>query len=542
MGAGSRPYPSAFAAAVQDALAQPLASTPVPVLSYGMRAKVDSIVLSGRGLTPATIVEIARAGRGVALDPAALTRMGEGRQVIEAALDSGAPVYGLTTGLGARATQSLPREVLEEFSRLTLRGRSHALGPPLPRAAVRAAMVVRLNGLLLGGAGASSRVVEALANALNASLTPVVPAFGSIGAGDLCLLAHIGLALIGEGEMDLGGTAMPAAKALEKAGLKALELGPKDGLATCNASSVSAGIGALALHDVSEVWDLANIAAALSYEGFRANVSSLDERLARLRPQPGQAETATAMRALLEGGDLFTPGAARRVQDPLSLRCVAQVHGALRATLDFTAPALDAEVNGDSSNPAVLIEDKEVLSTGNFHTPLLAIAFDSISRACAQVAHLGLARMSKLLLERLSDLPANLSPRGSTRSGLAPVMKPAEALVAEIEHQAQPVRGGLSLSADGVEDHMTHAPQAVQKLGKIAEPMRLLIAAELMVAAQAAEMRGGIRLGPRMRHVLQEVRARVAPLDDDRPLSGDIARLETELLATGLLSRDVNRL
>lgn len=505
-----------------------------------MEGKEDSIALNGHALTPAAIARIARAGQRVALDPAAMKRMAVARQAIEKALETGAPVYGLTTGLGSRATQSLPREVLEEFSRLTLRGRSHALGPPLPRAAVRAAMAARLNGLLLGAAGASPRVAQALADALNAGLTPVVPAMGSIGAGDLCLLAHIGLALIGEGEMEVGGTVMPAAKALEKTGLKALELGPKDGLALCNASSVSAGIGALALHDAREVWDLANIAAALSYEGFRANPSPLDDRLARLRPQPGQAEAAAAMRLLLEGGELFTPGAARRLQDPLSLRCVAQVHGALHAVMEFAAQALDAEINGDSSNPAVLAADGEILSTGNFHTPLLAIAFDAVSQACLQVAHLGLARISKLLLARLSDLPANLSPRGVTRSGFAPLMKPAEALIAEIEHQAQPVRGGLSLSADGVEDHMTHAPQAVGKLTRIAEPMRLLIATELTIASQAVEMRGAIQLGPRMRHVLREVRALVAPLDDDRPLSGDIARLEATLLASGRLSRGVN--
>lgn len=504
-----------------------------------MQNQSHATALNGHDLAPAAVAAIAREDRPIALAPEALARMAAARQVIERALDSGAPVYGLTTGLGARVGHRLPREALAEFSRLTLRGRGHAMGAPLPREAVRATMAVHLNGLLLGGAGAAPGVAESLCGLLNAGLTPVVPSIGSIGAGDLCLLAHIGLAMIGEGEIELDSTVLPAAEALRQAGLAPLELGPKDGLAICNASSASAGIGALALHDVVQAWTQVNIAAALSYEGFRANVSTLDDRLVRLRPQPGQIETAAAMRDLLQGGALLEPGAARRLQDPVSLRCVPQVHGALHAALDFARPVLASEINGDSSNPAVLPGDGEVLSNGNFHTPLLAIAFDTVAQACAQVAHLSLARLSKLLLERMTGLPANLSRHDATRSGFAPIVKPAEALVAEIAFLAQPVRGGLSLSADGVEDHMTHALQAAQKLMKIAELMRLLIAAELLVAAQAVDLRGELRLGPRMRRIQESVRALAAPLDDDRSLSRDVARIEAELLKTGKLGREV---
>ena len=376
--------------------------------------RTDAIYLNGHNLTPENITAVARGGRPVAIEAAARGRMAEARRVIEQALEGGTPVYGLTTGLGARVGHRLPRESQAEFSRLTLRGRGQALGPPMPREAVRAAMAVRLNGLLIGGAGATPRVAEALCDLLNAGLTPVVPSIGSVGAGDLCLLAHVGLALIGEGEIETQDKVLPAGEALHQAGLTPLELGPKDGLAICNASSVSAGLGALALNDIDGVWRQVNIAAALSYEAFRANVTTLDDRVLRLRPQPGQIETAAAIRTLLEGGGL-TPGTARRLQDPVSLRCVPQVHGALHAALEFARPVLDAELNGDSSNPAVLAQDNEVLSNGNFHTPLLAIALDTVSQACAQVAHLALARISKLLLPRMTDLPANLSPHDATR-------------------------------------------------------------------------------------------------------------------------------
>ncbi|RMD65181.1 MAG: histidine ammonia-lyase, partial [Alphaproteobacteria bacterium] len=259
----------------------------------------------------------------------------------------------------------------------------------------------------------------------------------------------------------------------------------------------------------------------------------------------GQGEAAAAIRALLAGGALCEPGAARRLQDPLSLRCIAPVHGALRAAIAFAEPALAAELNGDSSNPVVLPEEGAlgggtILSTANFHTPLVAIAFDALSQACAQVAHLALARASKLLSAPLSDLPATLSPRGTTRSGFAPALKPVEALVAEIEHLALPVRGGTSVSADGVEDHMTHAPLAVHKLAQIVQRLRLVLAVELMIAAQAVDLRGPVRLGFATAAIHAAVRRVVPPLDDDRPLSADIMHLEATLLADGALLRTID--
>ncbi|MFQ5467242.1 MAG: aromatic amino acid lyase, partial [Kiloniellaceae bacterium] len=387
------------------------------------------IILTGQDLNLESLAAIARDGRAVAIDHGARARMARGRAIVERHLADQRPVYGLTTGLGSRAVERLPRDALAEFSRLTVRGRSHALGQPLARESVRAIMAARLNGLLQGGAGADPAVADALAASLNAGLSPVVPSIGSVGAGDLCLLAHIGLALIGEGEIEADGAVLPAAQALARAGLAPLVLGPKDGLAICNASAASAGVGALALHDAGEIWRLANLAAALSLEGFRGNPGPLDARLAALRPQPGQAESAADIRAHLAGGALREPGAARRLQDPLSLRCVAPVHGALWAALAFAEPALSAELNGDASNPAVLLDDDEILSTGNFHTPLLTVAFDAVAQACAQVAQLALARTAKLLVARLSDLPANLSRPGPARSGFAPALQPVEALV-----------------------------------------------------------------------------------------------------------------
>ncbi len=499
----------------------------------------EALALTGRDLTPADLVAIARQSRPVAIAPEAAERLARSRAVVERHVAEDRPVYGLTTGLGPRVTHRLTREEMAEFSRLTVLARSVALGPPLPEAAVRAMMAVRLNGLLAGGAGAAPAIAEALAALLNAGVHPVVPAFGSVGVSDLCQMAHLGLALIGEGETTVAGARLPAAEGLARAGLEPLTLGPKDGLAICNASSVSAGLAALALFDAAEALALAQAAAALSMEGFRANLSPLDPRATAARPQPGQAWAAEGLHALLAGSLLREPGAARRVQDPISLRCVAPVHGSLRAALDFAAPALDAELNGAADNPLVLLDDGEMLSTGNFHTPLLALAMDSVTMALAQVAALSVGRSGKLLLERLSGLPPTLSPHGPSRSGFAPLLKSGEALVAEMRHLANPVPAEPRWAADGVEDEVTNAPLAARQAGEAVERLRLVLAIELAIAAQAVDLAQPARLGRGPAATHDAVREIMPPLDDDRALSGEVNRLEAELLANGRLARMV---
>jgi histidine ammonia-lyase len=365
----------------------------------------------------------------------------------------------------------------------------------------------------------------------------VVPSIASVGAADLCLMAHIGLALIGEGEAELGGTVLPAAAALAQAGLAALALGPKDGLAICSANAVSAGHGALVLVDATALLAQADLAAALTMEGFRANLTPIDARAAAARPAPGQAETAARLRGFLAGGALTEPGAARRVQDPLSLRCVSQVHGSLLAALGFARAALGPELNGAGDNPLVLIEAQEMISTGNFHTPALALAYDTLGLAFAQVANLAVNRVQRLLTERLSGLPTGLTTRNMTRVGFGAATKTLEALAAEIRHLANPVSVDQRAGADNVEDDTTNAPYAVAKTARIVERLRLVTAFELIVAAQAVELAKVPRLGRSTEAAYRAVRALVPPLDEDRPLGAEVERVAAELLATGGLPR-----
>ena len=379
----------------------------------------DAVRITGRDLTPATLAAVARGGARVEIGAGARARIEAAAAVVGRAAAAGRPVYGVTTGLGSRVVETLDGAAAAAFSLQTVRGRATAVGEPLAGELSRAAMTVRLNGLCAGGAGAGPAVADGLAALLNAGIHPIIPRSGSVGAADLCLLAHVGLSLIGEGQAELDGERLASATALQRAGLAPVALGPKDGLAICSSSAVAVGVAAMALLDAEACLCSAQIAAALSMEGFRANLSPLDPRVVAARPAPGQEWSASGLRTLLAGGELGAPGAARRLQDPLSFRCASQIHGSLRTALDHLAAALEPELNGAADNPLVLADDDEIISTGNFHGPALALALDAAAIAVAQIGEAAAQRQARLATARLSGLPINLTATGSVRSGVA---------------------------------------------------------------------------------------------------------------------------
>lgn len=495
--------------------------------------------LTGAGLTAEAVARVAREAVPVALHRDAIARIAAGRDVVERYLAEGREAYGLSTGLGARVTSRLTEDDLAEISLHTVRGRANAVGPPLPAETVRATMLIRANGIANGGSGARPAVAEALVALLNERVHPVVPEIGSVGAGDLCVLAHVGLALVGEGDAELGGVVMPARDALAQAGLAPLTLAPKDGLAVINATSASAACGALALADARELLLDAQVAAALAFEGFRANLTPIDPRVAGARPAPGQAACAAGLRELLDGGALTAPGAARRLQDPLSFRCASQVHGSLAAALDLLADALEPELNGAGDNPLVLAADGEIVSTGNFHTPALALAADAVALGLAQVGHLAAARAACLLNEALTGLPANLAAPGTTGAGMGPLLKVADALAAELVHAAAPtcihIRGG-----GDVEDDATNSLLATRRLAGMLERLRLLLALQLVVAARAVELARPDPLGRGTGAAYELVQSLVGSPDGDRPLGEDVERV-ADGLASGRVLASVRK-
>lgn len=488
------------------------------------------IELSGEGLTPDTLATIA-AGAPVRLNPDGLSRMRMTCNLLREAIEGGEAIYGVTTGLGPRVVDELDDAQQKRMSRRTIRGRAHAVGAPLPPSTVRAAMAVRTNTLLNGASGADPDLARLLAACLNAGVSPVVRETGSVGAADLMWGAGLGLGIIGEGQMDTPQGRKPAGEALIAVGLAPYDPGPREGLALASHSSFTGAIAALALNRAENVFESIQTAAALSLEAFRANLSPLRFRTLALRPQPGQMAAAAGISARLENSALQKAGAARRVQDPLSLRNIAQIHGAVVAALDTMDVAVRDEINGASDNPVVLVRTGEVLSSGGYLTPHLSIVLNMMSQAFVHLAAAQVARMAKQVNPRFSDLPVGLVPGETDSAGVAPAMKSAEALFAEIAQMAQPAPVYPGGGADGVEDIVSHAAVPAKALHGIIDRLERLCALELLIATQAAELRDGVVMAPMMRATMETVRSITRTVTEDRPLADDIEAMTTRVAA-----------
>jgi histidine ammonia-lyase len=288
---------------------------------------------------------------------------------------------------------------------------------------------------------------------------------------------------------------------------------------------------ALGVHRASRVMESNQSATALSMEAFMANTSPLDPIATELRPQPGQREAAQQLLDLLQGSPILDTGNARRLQDPLSIRNVTEVHGAALAALDFARDAATKEINAASDNPVVDVEQRRIISCGAYHAPLLCIASQTSSNAFVHVANTQLSRIAKLLTERFTDLPQFLAAPGSESNGFAPVLKIAEALVAELSHAAMPVPVWPSVNADGVEDIQSNAPVAIKALDRVVSHAESLCAIELIVASQAYELRGSSASAPKVRPIFKRVREVSPTLEQDRPLTNDIESVVRQVRA-----------
>src|SRR5215831_2132967 len=490
-----------------------------------------TVTLGATRVTLDDLVAVAREGAAVALSPEVPQRLVAARAVVEQLATTTTPIYGVNSGLGANVGEPIDASALESFQLSAIRARAVGVGPPYDAASVRAMLFARVASLTVGGTGVSPRVVDALVGLLNAGMHPRVPRYGSIGVADLPQLSHLALPLIGEGEAEVEGTMLPGAQALERAGLKPLRLGAKDALALVSAGSATVGRAGLVLHDAFALLDQWNAAVALSYEGFRANLSPIDPRAVRARPAPGQVEIADRLRELLAGSRLFESGNARRVQDPLSLRCVAQVHGALSWMLGEARAQVELELNCSGESPLVLVAEGEMLSTSNFHVPALALAFDAAAIALAQTASLAVERCIKFMAPAMTGLPLQLTRHGPQESGFATVQKTLTALYNELRLRANPGSLDFLPVSERVEDHAPMTLGVVEKLSEMVERARYLVAIECLIAAQAVDLRelAADALGAGARALYDRVRAQVPLLDHDRPLGPDIDRLERQL-------------
>ena len=486
---------------------------------------MSPLVLTGAGVSIEDVAAVAREACKVEVTPTVLERLFKARQVLDQAAASGQQIYGLNTGLGANLGTPVSGDA-SAFQRQLLDGRSGAVGDALPAQMVRATMFARVAMLAAGGSGLSPHVFVALVDVLNAGVHPVMPSLGSIGAGDLVLMSAIGRMLIGEGEADYQGRRMPSAKALMMARLAPVSLAPKDGLSLINASAVSTGGGALALADALSAFAQQQQAGALTMEGIGANHTILDPRLHLARPAACQQLAAKGLRELLARNE---PTAPTTLQDPLSIRCMPSVHGALIHASDQARLAVEIELNAAADNPLVLGDDGVVMSTGNFHTAALALSFETLGLAIAQAAAACAARFIQLTGSGRNGLPKYLSPAGAASAGFVPLQKTVTAILAAIRHKANPVMLDFLPVSEGVEDHATETPLAVSKCAEMIALWRRLIAFELMAAAQAVDLRDGFALAPATGVIHAAVRTRVTTLSEDRPLGMDAETLYAAL-------------
>ncbi|WP_288193032.1 histidine ammonia-lyase [uncultured Phyllobacterium sp.] len=491
---------------------------------------MNTLVLTGSGVTIADIAAVARKDVTVSATSDVLTRLVRARAVLDAAAASGQHIYGLNTGLGANLQTAVVDET-GQFQQQLVRGRGAGVGPVLPRDETRAVMAARLSMLAVGGSGLSPEVFADLLALINHKVHPLVPSIGSIGAGDLVLLSPIAQTLIGEGQAEYEGAVFTSAEALSKAGLRPSTLGPKDGLSLLNASAVSVGKGALAVADTDVLLDYQRQAAALSFEGLGGNPLILHPAIQQARPAAGQVLEAERLLARLEGSSLHEARAA--IQDPLSLRCAASIHGALAYALDAAREAVEIELNAAADNPLVLVHENRVLSTGNFHTPSLALAFETLGLAIAQTALASAARFIQLTGSDRNGLPRYLSSVGGASAGFVPLQKTVAALVGAIRHKANPVLLDFLPVSEGVEDHATQTLLAVAKCADMLDLWRHLVACEMLAGAQAVDLRAGHRCGRGTQETHDLVRSIAALLVEDRPLGPDVSRLAERLRDIG---------
>jgi histidine ammonia-lyase len=475
---------------------------------------LTTVVLDGRSLTIEDVVAVARDGADVALAPEGVERMRETRTLVERVLERGDPVYGMTTGVGARKKVPVAAEEMGAFNRALVANHLVGAGPDASIEIVRATMLRLANALVSGIPGARPEIAERLAGALNGREHPRVRLLGSLGQADLPAMGDLAHGLFGE-----------------------VELEAKEAIALVNSNAFSTGMAALAVADAERLLEAMDVAGALDLEAFAANLTLLHRAIAEVRPYAGLAESLARLRGLLDGSSLWEPGAARNLQDPLSFRGLPQLHGALRDALSFARGQLEIELNASQENPLVVPDEDRIVSVANFEILPLASALDFLRIALAPALTTSAERLLKLLQGPLTGLPDGLAPRqGLAENSLGEHGVTAQGLTAEARLLAQPVSFELvtTTHAEGIEDRMTMAPLAARRLAEMVALGESVVAIEVVIAAQAIDLRRPERLGRGTAAAHSRVRQVVPFLAEGETLVPDLEPVR-ELIRTRAL-------
>jgi histidine ammonia-lyase len=516
------------------------------------------VILTGADLTVADVEAVARGGAAVELDVHARARMQEARDVVDRLVADGALVYGVTTGFGDLATTFIDPADAGRLQENLLASHAAGVGPSFPREVVRAMLLLRANTLALGHSGCRPALVDRILEFLDAGIHPVVPEQGSVGAsGDLAPLAHLALPLIGRSQVEFRGQVVPALIALREVGLEPLVLEAKEGLALLNGTQMMSAVGSLFLADADRLVRTASVAAAMSVEALLGTDVAFAAPYQLARPHPGQVAVAAELRHLLRDSGVQGAhhGSAHKVQDPYSLRCVPQVHGAVRDALDHLRRVLDIEINSATDNPLVFPgggTDTEALATGggrvisggNFHGEPIALALDFAKLAIAELGAISERRTALLVDPRLNGgLPPFLAAAPGLESGMMIYQYTAAALVSEHKVLVHPASVDSIPTSANQEDHVSMGSIAARHARAILEGVERIIGIELVVAAQALELRlealasesGARSPGVGVAEAHGRIRERIPRLEHDREPGADLSAAR-ELVHSGALA------
>jgi histidine ammonia-lyase len=516
---------------------------------------LKALHINGTDLTLEAVREVAVERRPVLLDPDAREAVNRARAVVDALVAENRVSYAITTGVGQLADVHIPRDQVRELQLNLVRSHAGGIGEPLSAAETRAMMLLRANSLSKGHSGVRGTVIDTICEMLNRGVTPMVPSQGSVGAsGDLAPLAHLALALIGEGEcLDESGKRIPAVDAMRRAQIKPLVLEAKEAVSLINGTQAMLAVGILSLLAVEILADTADVIGALSLDALRGTDLAFDERIHKARPHPGQLRTAANLRKMLEGSSLRQSHVdCDRVQDAYSLRCMPQVHGAVRDTVAHCREVFEIEVNSAVDNPLVFMKnhvgadapvrpaerssaslDADVISGGNFHGQPLAFALDFLGIALSALAGISERRLERLVNPALSEgLPPFLAAGAGLNSGFMMAQVAAASLVSENKVLAHPASVDSITTSGNKEDYVSMGMTAALKLKRIVENSRNAMAIEAIAAAQALDFLVPLKTSKRGQMAHAVIRSVCATMDKDRVMYQDFARV-SDLIASG---------
>lgn len=494
-----------------------------------------TIEIDGHHLDLEQFIAVARFGAQIRIADRAIERMARSRKAVEDIVESGRPAYGINTGFGDFSRVSISRDDANTLQNNLILSHCTGMGEAYPAETVRGMLLLRANALCGGYSGIRPEIVLTMADMLNLNVHPVVPQKGSLGAsGDLAPLSHLALVLLGLGEAEYQGECLPGAEAMKRAKLPTYSLRAKEGLALINGTQAMCSAGALALYDGIQAAKLADVIASMSLEALRGLTDAFEDRVQTVRPQKGQTLVARNLRLLCESSEILEGSKNLRVQDAYTLRCIPQVHGAIRVALAHVLDIVTDELNAVTDNPLIFSDDSAVISGGNFHGEPLALAFDYLGIAAAELANISERRLERMVNPQLSGLPAFLVRQGGLNSGMMIVQYSAASMVSENKVYAHPASVDSIPSSANQEDHVSMGATAARKARLIVENTLSVLAMELMCACQGIDLVGG-KPSPVHAAILGHVRRYVPYYDRDREIRLDINAMNSIIRSGDLL-------